>query len=105
MHIFVIVEAGEKIRDLFARGFAEFGEIFGEETDFGGNDRPAGGFEGFRSGIQVFDLGQEPISVTSRTDVTSNLSGSPNFALRNSISLLHLTAWQREAALDCPTGC
>jgi hypothetical protein len=55
----MIVQRIEECFDFLARGGADFGEILGDETDFGGGDVPTGGFERFRDVIQIFNLGEK----------------------------------------------
>ena len=45
MHIVVIVEGVEEVHDLFAIGFADFGKILGDVTNFSGDDVPTGGLQ------------------------------------------------------------
>ena len=60
MHVVVVVERVEEVGDFLARGVARvLGEVLGEVADFGGDDVPAGGLQGFGNGVEVLDLGEE----------------------------------------------
>ena len=43
MHVIVVIERIEKIRNFLSRGAVDLGEIFGDVTNLGGDNSPAGG--------------------------------------------------------------
>ena len=60
MNIVVVIERIQKVGNLFARGRIQFWKCFREVADFRRNNVPAGGFERFGNGIEIFDFREEP---------------------------------------------
>ena len=60
MHVVVVVQRVQEIRDVLARRLADFDKILGQITDFRGDDVPAGGFQRFGNVVEVLDFRQKP---------------------------------------------
>ena len=65
MHVVVVVQRVQEIRDVLARRLADFDKILGEITDFGGDDVPAGGFQRLGNMVEVLDLREKPRALLS----------------------------------------
>ena len=57
--VIVVVQGVQEVGDFLAGGLAEFGEVLGEVTDFGGDDVPARALQRLGNGVEILDLGQE----------------------------------------------
>src|SRR6266581_1881100 len=59
VNVVMIVESSQKIGDLFARGFIERREVFGQIAQLGGDDGPASLLQGLGNGVEVLNLSDE----------------------------------------------